>query len=59
MFSNLNDKDAKYAHYYDIESWIKAIERFDTQMSDIYSIFKDDDLLMLCSDGHGVTVKLN
>lgn len=53
IFTNLNDWDAKYAHYYDIDGWINALERFDNQISSIISILNDDDLLILCSDGHG------
>ncbi|PAE18290.1 phosphopentomutase [Robertmurraya siralis] len=53
IFVNLNDFDAKYGHYFDTHGWAKAIELFDFQLKFVMSKMKADDLLIICSDGHG------
>lgn len=53
IFVNLNDFDARYGHYFDLEGWSKAFEEFDKQMYEIQENMNEDDLLIICSDGHG------
>ena len=51
-FLNLVDFDAKYGHRRNINGYAKAIEEFDVQLSQLISLLKDDDLLMITAD-HG------
>lgn len=53
VFGNLNDFDAKYGHYFDTRGWINSLEEFDRNLNCLLSKTKDDDLLFICSDGHG------
>lgn len=53
IFANLNDFDAKYGHYFDTQGWSDALEKFDRDLDKIKSLMKEDDLLIICSDGHG------
>jgi len=53
IFTNLNDWDAKYGHYFDTKGWVSALEKFDNQLSALLDKLRDDDLLILCADGHG------
>ena len=52
IFSNMVDFDMLYGHRRDTEGYAKALERFDSQLPDIYAAMNDDDLLILTAD-HG------
>lgn len=53
VWGNLNDFDAIYGHYFNTNGWINALEVFDKQLKELVEILEDDDLLIICSDGHG------
>jgi len=53
IWGNLNDFDAKYGHYYDYMGWKKSLENFDIELTKLISCIRNDDLLIICSDGHG------
>ncbi|PYP89281.1 MAG: phosphopentomutase [Blastocatellia bacterium AA13] len=52
IFTNLVDFDMLYGHRNDVEGYARALERFDTRLSEIQSAMRDDDLLMITAD-HG------
>jgi phosphopentomutase len=52
IFSNMVDFDMLYGHRRDTEGYAKALERFDSQLPDIFAAMNDDDLLILTAD-HG------
>ena len=52
IFSNMVDFDMLYGHRRDTEGYAKALERFDSQLPDIFEAMNDDDLLILTAD-HG------
>ena len=52
IFSNMVDFDMLYGHRRDPEGYAKALQRFDSQLTDIYAAMRDDDLLILTAD-HG------
>jgi phosphopentomutase len=52
IFSNMVDFDMLYGHRRDAEGYAKALEKFDTQLPDIFAAMTDDDLLILTAD-HG------
>lgn len=51
-FLNLVDFDAIYGHRRDPIGYGNALEKFDTQLTEILSILNDDDLLLITAD-HG------
>jgi len=53
IWGNLNDFDAKYGHYFDQQGWVKGLEEFDLQLKVLIDKMQKDDLLIICSDGHG------
>jgi len=52
IFSNLVDFDMLYGHRRDTEGYAKALEHFDSRLTEIFSAMRDDDLLILTAD-HG------
>ncbi len=52
IFSNMVDFDMLYGHRRDAEGYAKALERFDSQLPDIFAAMRKDDLLILTAD-HG------
>ena len=52
IFSNMVDFDMLYGHRRDTEGYARALERFDTQLPDIFDVMCEDDLLILTAD-HG------
>ena len=53
IFVNFNDFDARYGHYFDTQGWINAFKKMDTYISKLICEMNSDDLLVICSDGHG------
>ncbi len=52
VFSNLVDFDMLYGHRRDTEGYAKALEHFDTRLTEILDAMKEDDLLVMTAD-HG------
>ena len=52
IFSNMVDFDMLYGHRRDAEGYAKALEKFDSQLPEIYQAMNDNDLLILTAD-HG------
>lgn len=52
IFTNLVDFDMLYGHRNDPEGYKKAIEAFDSRLSEIYSKLRDEDILIITAD-HG------
>jgi len=52
IFSNLVDFDMLYGHRRDTEGYAKALEHFDSRLSEIESAMRDDDVMMITAD-HG------
>lgn len=53
IWGNLNDFDAKYGHHFDKKGWNAGLKEFDIRLKELLANMKDDDLLVICSDGHG------
>lgn len=51
-FTNLVDFDAKFGHRRDVEGYAEALEEFDARLPEIYSLMRENDLLILTAD-HG------
>ena len=51
-FINLVEFDSEYGHRRDVKGYAKAIEEFDTQLEELISVLKNDDLLIITAD-HG------
>ncbi|QGS68842.1 phosphopentomutase [Oceanobacillus sp. 143] len=51
-FLNLVDFDAKYGHRRDPEGYGKALEEFDSRLSEVFPLLNEDDLLIITAD-HG------
>lgn len=51
-FVNLVEFDSEFGHRRDVKGYAKALETFDTELKDLISNLKDDDLLMVTAD-HG------
>ncbi len=52
IFSNLVDFDMLYGHRRDTEGFARALEHFDSRLSEIESAMNDDDLMIITAD-HG------
>ena len=52
IFTNLVDTDMLYGHRNNIEGYAKALEYFDSKLSEIFSVMKDEDILIVTGD-HG------
>lgn len=52
IFTNLVDFDMKFGHRRDAFGYKKALEEFDSRLPELYSVMKDDDLLIITAD-HG------
>ena len=51
-FVNLVEFDSEFGHRRDVKGYANALETFDKELSDLISLLKEDDLLMLTAD-HG------
>ncbi|MCR4655734.1 MAG: phosphopentomutase [Lachnospiraceae bacterium] len=52
LFVNLVDYDMLYGHRRDIDGYAKAVAYFDDKLAEIFSLMRDDDILMITAD-HG------
>jgi phosphopentomutase len=52
IFTNLVDFDMLYGHRRDTEGYARALEHFDSRLSEIFKAMRDKDLLILTAD-HG------
>ncbi|CAL4326593.1 phosphopentomutase [Buchnera aphidicola] len=52
IFTNLVDFDSNWGHRRDVSGYAKGLEFFDSRLSEIISLVKENDLLILTSD-HG------
>ncbi len=52
IFTNLVDFDMLYGHRNDIPGYARALEEFDTRLTEVYELLGEDDLLIISAD-HG------
>jgi len=52
VFANLVDFDSSYGHRRDVEGYGKALEHFDSRLSELLACVKEDDLVLITAD-HG------
>lgn len=52
IFTNLVDFDMLYGHRNDVEGYAKAIEYFDSRLTEIIAAMQDDDIMIITAD-HG------
>lgn len=53
IFVNFNDFDACYGHNFDTKGWINGLKEMDIYVEEILEKLSDDDIMIICSDGHG------
>lgn len=52
IMTNFVDFDQDYGHRRDVEGYADALERFDRRLPELYSLLKDDDVVIIAAD-HG------